>query len=138
MNEMPMGLALLVCDVIIQDKQTNKRTLVGLFDRLYTSSLPCVHPSLAIFVSLTSGHGKYACEIRCHHQQSGEVVFAVKGNVALRNPLQVAELEFNVRSITFRSEGEYWLEFNVDGVPVMMRRIFINLKKETTKKSGKD
>ena len=70
MNEIPMGLALLVCDNIIQDKQTNKRSLIGLFDRLYTKNLPCVHPSLSIFVSLTSGKGNYACEVVCRHQET--------------------------------------------------------------------
>ncbi len=136
LNEMPMGLSLLICDLIIQDKQTNKRTLVGLFDRLFTAKLPCVHPSLSIFVSLTSGHGQYNCEIVCRHQAKEEVAFSVKGKVAFQNPLQVVELVFNVQGITFRHEGEYWLEFNVDGVPVMMRRIFIVLKKKESKESG--
>ena len=137
MHDMPMGLALIVCDMIIQDKQTNKRTLVGLFDRLYTSKLPCVHPSLSIFVSMTSGHGKCNCEIVCRHQNSEDIAFCVKGDVAFQNPLQVVELVFNVQGVTFREEGEYWLEFKVDGVPVMMRRVFIVMKeKEQTKKPG--
>ena len=134
MQDMPMGLALIVCDMIIQDQQTHKRTLVGLFDRFYPAKLPCVHPSLAIFVSMTSGHGKCDCEIVCRHQNSDDVAFSVKGNVAFQNPLQVVELVFNVQGVTFREEGEYWLEFKVDGVPVMMRRVFIVMKKKEPKK----
>ncbi len=137
-HEMPMGLALLVCDTIIQDKQTNKRTLVGLFDRLFTAKLPCVHPNLSIFVSLTSGHGNYDCEVACRHQANEEIVFSVKGKVQFQNPMQVAELVFNVQGVTFRNEGEHWMEFKVDNVPVMMRRIFIMHKKPNEKQSKDD
>ncbi len=130
-KEMPMGLALIICDMIIHDKLTNKRTLVGLFDRLQTNALPCVHPALGIFVSLTSGHGKYDCEILCRHHAANETAFSVKGQVSLQNPMQVAELAFNVHGVSFRHEGEYWTEFRVDGVPVMMRRIFIVVRKKS-------
>jgi hypothetical protein len=136
LNEMPMGLSLLICDLVIQDKQTNKRTLVGLFDRLFTTKLPCMHPSLTLFVSLTSGHGQYKCEIVCRHQKSNEIAFKVKGTVGFQNPLQVVELVFNVQGITFRNEGEYWVEFKVDEVPVMMRRIFIVLKQTKSSQPG--
>lgn len=124
-RESPMGLALLVCDSVIQDKQTNKWTLVGLFDRLFTTKLPCVHPALAIFVSLTSGRGTYPCEIRCRHAGAGEVAFSAKGEVIFRDPLQVVQMVYNLQGIRFQEEGEYWLECVVDEVPVMMRRIFI-------------
>ena len=136
LNEMPMGLSLLICDLVIQDKQTNKRTLVGLFDRLFTVKLPCIHPSLTIFVSLTSGHGKYNCEIVCRHQETDKVAFKVKGTLGFQNPLQVVELVFNVQGITFSNEGEYWVEFRVDEVPVMMRRIFIVLKQKKSSQPG--
>jgi hypothetical protein len=131
-NEIPMGLALLLCDTIIQDKQTNKRSLIGLFDRLYTKKLPCVHPSLAIFVSLTSGRGQYACEIVCRHQETDVNAFSVKGKVAFKDPMQVVDLVFNVQGVCFRNAGEHWLEFRVDEVPVMMRRIFIMKQEQKT------
>ncbi len=131
MNEIPMGLALLVCDTIIQEKQTNKRSLIGLFDRLYTKNLPCVHPSLSIFVSLTSGRGDYACEVVCRHQETDTNALAVKGKVAFKDPMQVVDLVFNVQGVRFSNSGEYWLEFRVDNVPVMMRRIFIMQQEQT-------
>ncbi len=135
-NETPMGLALLVCDMMIQDQHTHKRSLIGLFDRLYTTKLPCVHPTLAIFVSLTSVHGHYECEIACRHQGTNASVFSVKGKVTCHDPLQVVDLVFNVRGACFRNEGEHWLEFKVDEVPVMMRRIVI-VKQEKKAESDK-
>jgi len=131
MNEIPMGLALLVCDTIIQEKQTNKRSLIGLFDRLYTKNLPCVHPSLSIFVSLTSGRGSYDCEVVCRHQETDTNALAVKGKVVFKDPMQVVDLVFNVQGVCFRNSGEYWLEFRIESVPIMMRRIFIMQQEQT-------
>jgi len=128
-NEIPMGLALVVCDTHIQDKHTNKRTLVGLFDRLFAAKFPCVHPKLSIFVSLTSGRGECDCEVMCRHVDGKHVAFSVKGKVRFKDPLQVVEIAFDVQGVRFEEAGEYWLECKVDDIPVMMRRIFI-VKKE--------
>jgi hypothetical protein len=133
-NEIPMGLALVVCDMHIQDKHTNKKTLVGLFDRLFATSLPCVHPSLSVFVSLTSARGQYVCEVVCKHQETGDSAFAVKGQVRFNDPLQVVEIVFNVQGVRFNHEGTYSLQCLLDDYPVMMRRIII-VRKEA--KSGK-
>lgn len=124
-RENPMGLALLICDSVIQDKISNKRTLVGLFDRLFAGKFPCIHPALAVFVSLTSARGQYPCEIRCRHGESGEIAFAAKGQVGFKDPRQVVELVFNFQGVRFTEAGEYWLEFLVDEIPVMMRRLQI-------------
>ena len=120
-----MGLALIICDLVIQDKQTNKRTLVGLFDRLFAARLPCVHPHLSIFVSMTSGRGEYDCEIRCRHAETDQAAFTAKGKVRFKDPMQVVELVFNLQGVRFDHPGEYWLECRVDEVPVMIRRLVI-------------
>ncbi len=124
-KETPIGLALILCDSVIQDKATNKRSLIGLFDRLAASRFPCVHPALSIFVSATSGRGEYDAEVRCRHQESGAVAFSIKGKLRFQDPLQVVEVTFNVQQPRFESEGEYWLEFLLDDIPVMMRRLFL-------------
>lgn len=136
-NEIPMGLALLVCDTHIQDKHTNKRTLVGLFDRLFAAKFPCVHPKLSIFVALTSAHGEYDCEVTCRHAIGQHIAFSVKGRVRFQDPLQVVEIPFDVQGVRFEQAGEYWLECKVDDIPVMMRRIFV-VQKDPKQAKNKD
>lgn len=123
--ETPMGLALVVCDTIIEDKLTGKKTLVGLFDRVQTSRLPCVHPTMTIFVSLTGGRGEYPCEVVCRHTDSETVAFSAKGKVNLRDPRQVVDLVFRLKGVRFPKSDMYWLHFLVDGVPIMMRPLVI-------------
>jgi hypothetical protein len=126
--EAPMGLALVVCDAIIEDKLTGKKTLVGLFDRVYALSFPCVHPAMAVFVSLTSARGRYPCEIVCRHADNATVAFAAKGNVSLEDPSQVVDLVFRLNGVRFPKPGTYWLHFLADEVPIMMRPMFVQAR----------
>ena len=123
-NETPIGLALIVWDQSIQDRGTNKRSLIGMFDRLKAGTFPCIHPGMCIFISLTSGKGEYDSEIVCRHA-NGKRVFAVKGRIRFQDPMQVVEAAFDIKGPRFETPGDYWVELLVDDVPVMMRRLFI-------------
>ena len=123
--ETPMGLSLLICDSVIEDKHTGKKSLVGLFDRIQTQNLPCLHPAMAVFVSITGGRGEYPCDITCRHQDGNTLAFEAKGQVTLRDPRQVVDLVFRLNGVRFPTVGLYWVTFQVDEVPIMMRPLQI-------------
>jgi len=123
--ETPMGLALIVCDTILEDRLTGKKTLVGLFDRVQTAKLPCVHPEMCVFVSLTGGRGEYPCEIVCRHVDGETIAFSAKGKVVMRDPYQVVDLVFRLKGARFPKEDKYWLHFLVEGIPIMMRQMLV-------------
>ena len=133
-GEMPMGLSLLVCDTIIEDRLTTKKSLVGLFDRVQVSNLPCIHPEMCVFIALTGGHGTYPCEVVCKHTDGKTMAFYAKGTVEFKDPCQVVDLVFRMKNVRFQKEGTYWLNFIADGVPVMMRQITIT--KHQSKPNG--
>ena len=66
MNEKPtpIGLAIVVCDQIIEDKLTGKKSLIGIFNQIGTNNFPCRHPQMCVFVSLTEGRGQCAARLR--------------------------------------------------------------------------
>ena len=123
--ETPLGLSLLMCDTIIEDKHTGKKTLVGLFDRVHARRFPCVHPFMCVFVSLTGARGRFPCEAICRHQDSRTVAFSAKGEVTMRDPRQVVDLVFRLSGVTFPKPEMYWLNFVIDDVPIMMRPLFV-------------
>src|SRR4051812_28041201 len=53
----PEVLAMILCDLVITDVETNKKSLIGLFDQVETATLPCVVHELHVYLSLTDGHG---------------------------------------------------------------------------------
>jgi len=81
----PTGLAIVICDQIIEDKLTGKKSLIGIFNQIGTQSFPCRHPQLCVFVSLTEGRGQCAARLRIVHDESEHVVAEVNGNIQFPN-----------------------------------------------------
>jgi hypothetical protein len=133
--ETPMGLAFCVCDSVIEDRTTRKKSLIGLFDRVSSRHFPCVHPELTVYLSLTSGHGTYPCACECRHTDGETIAFRVNGSVTMKDPTQVADLVFRLRGVRFEKPGTYWLQFMVDGDPLLMRRFLVH-EAETRKEEG--
>ena len=131
-----MGLALLVCDTIIEDKLTGKKTLIGLFDRIQSGRFPCVHPAMTVFVSLTGSRGNYPCEVICRHQDNETVSFSAKGQVSLPDPLTVVDLVFRLNGVRFPKPGTYWLHFKVEDVPIMMRQLTVDKREREKRAEG--
>ncbi len=134
-TETPMGLALLLCDSVIEDKYTGKKTLIGLFDRIQTLKLPCIHASMSIFISITGGHGKYPCQIEATHSDGATIAFSATGNVILKDPHQVANLVFRMNNVKFLKAGMYCVRFTVDEMPIMLRQLIV-LQQEQQKHPG--
>ena len=123
--EAPLGLALVVCDTLIEDKRSGKKSLIGLFDQIFTSSFPCVHQGMDVYISVTGGRGEAACELVCRHGESQTVAFSAKGKIKFPSPNHVVELVFQLRGVRFAEPGVYWLHFLADEAPVMGRPLFV-------------
>jgi len=136
--ETPMGLALVMCDSVIEDKLTGKKSLIGICDRIAARRFPCTHPELCVFVTLTSGRGEYPCEIVCRQTDTEKPAFAAKGKIRLREPSQVVDLVFRLRGIQFSKPGTFWLHFLADGVPIMMRPLFVQEIKPKQQRPAED
>ncbi len=100
--------AFLVCDHVIQDAQTGKKSLIGVFHELRAERYPAVHPQLWIYANLTDGHGRYALEIRLVDVQEGSVLSRGEPPpLEIAGPLQVAELSAQLRNVGLPRPGLY-------------------------------
>jgi hypothetical protein len=63
MATVPSALAILICDQIITEAQTQKKTLVGVFDKIWGPQLP-VAQRLGFFARITDAEGDYKFTIR--------------------------------------------------------------------------
>lgn len=127
-SELPIGLALLVCDTVIEDRRSMKKSLIGLFSQINVPKLPYSHPGMYLFVALTGGSGDYPCELLCEHVESSEKVFALRCKVSFKTPYDVAELVFALRALRFTQPGRYWIKVMIDSMPLMMRPLVVNCR----------
>ena len=104
----PVVKAFLVCDQIIHDAATNKKSLIGVFHDLASTRFPAVHPSLWIYANLTDAHGRYAFQIRLVDVSRNSVLG--KGEppaIDIPGPLQTTELAAQLRNVTLPGPGTF-------------------------------
>ena len=121
----PAGLALIVCDDIIEDKFTGKKTLVGIFSQISAPQFPARHPKLAIFISFHDAKGDYNSALRIISEKSGAVVVETQGELHVKSPLDVLDIHFNFMNIEFPEPGFYNIEFLCSDELVMQRRFAV-------------
>ena len=104
----PVVKAFLVCDCVIHDAQTGKKSLVGVFHELRSDRFPAVHPVLWIYANITNARGKYKFEIRLVDIEEGKMLG--KGRppeISIPGPLQTTELSAQLRNVTLPRPGTY-------------------------------
>jgi hypothetical protein len=121
----PTGMAIVICDQIIEDKLTGKKSLIGIFNQIATQNFPCRHPQVCVFVSLTEGRGQCAARLRIVHDESDHVVGEVNGNIQFPDVHTVVELNFNLVGLVFPNPGMYSIEFYCDDALVLERRFHV-------------
>jgi len=121
----PTGLAIVVCDQIIEDKLTNKKSLIGIFNQIGAGSFPCRHPHMAVFVSLTEGRGGCAARLRIAQEDAGTVVAELNGQIQFPDIHAVVELNFDLVGLTFPQPGLYSIEFYCDDALILERRFHV-------------
>lgn len=122
----PSGLAIVVCDQIIEDKLTHKKSLIGIFNNINATSFPCRHPQLSVFVSLTEGRGQSNARLRIINEETNDTVTDVNGAIQFPDIHAVVELVFNLVGLVFPSPGLYSIEFYCDDTLVLERRFHVS------------
>ena len=82
----PEVLAMILCDQVITDVESNKKSLIGLFDQVETVALPCVIHELHVYLSLTDGHGTLPVALACVTVDEGEQLFRGEAEVEFEDP----------------------------------------------------
>ena len=108
----PSKEAMLICDSIITEANTNKKSLIVIFEEITTFKIPFRHDSLSVYVKFTGALGEYVFQLELVDLKSNEMVGRGQiGPVTLSNKLHSYELVFNLRGLMFKHAGKY--EFRI-------------------------
>jgi hypothetical protein len=121
---LPVCKAFLVCDQVIQDAQTNKKSLIGVFHELRALRFPAVHPALWVYANLTDARGRYEFEIRLLDVARSTILGkGAPPPIDIAGPLQTTELSAQLRNVTLPSEGTYEFQLVANGELVATKAI---------------
>ncbi|MEJ2695860.1 MAG: hypothetical protein P8013_04355 [Candidatus Sulfobium sp.] len=103
----------IICDDVRQE-MGGKISLMGLFENIYATKFPAIHPRLAVVTEWTEGKGEFQVRMK---------LIAPDRNTVLRETLSKMKLnDVNFRhrdvslhlNIEFKEPGTYWIENRVD------------------------
>jgi len=109
----PVLNAMLICDKIITEAGTNKKSLIGIFENISAYKFPCRHHFLSVYIKLTDAMGEYKFKLELADLVDNSVVgkAEIPSSVNVSSPLAIHDLVFNLASLKFEHPGKY--EFRI-------------------------
>lgn len=126
----PKALAMVICDQVIEDKGSGKKTLIGLFNNIQTGLLPCTHPHMNVYVALTDGHGEYQIALRCLNLDDETQIMEMKGPIRFDNPRQIMEFNFEIGGLKLPAFGNYRFDLMCNEELVISRKFGLTQAKK--------
>jgi hypothetical protein len=104
----PEVKAFLLCDYVLHETGTNKKSLIGIFEQVNSPRFPFRHGKMSVYANLADAHGSYELTLRLVRLRDGKILLEAKGmRVTVGDPLQVSELGVNLEGIVFEEPGKY-------------------------------
>lgn len=109
----PKANAMLLCDSVITEVGTNKKSLIGVFENINVMKFPAFHHFLAVYIKLTEAKGTYRFRLELVNLKNNTILGKgeIPQDIAIDNPLGTHELVFNLGGLKFDAPGEY--EFRI-------------------------
>lgn len=114
-------LAMIICDEVVEDKRTDKKSLIGLFNQILTNKVPAVHKKMHVYFSLTNGRGNYRTILQYSYLPEMKVLGQIHGEVSFHDPNAILECDFELVDVLFPKEGKYNFQILVNDRPIIER-----------------
>lgn len=121
----PTLVSIVLCDQVIDDKITNKKSAIGLFNMVLVQSLPTAIQQVAVLATLTEITTRVRIELRLVRDADNSVLFSTTGPVPMEqlNPLAMVDLVFAMHGLRIDAPGQYAFEL-LSGSELLGRRRF--------------
>lgn len=113
----PVKEAMLLCDSVITEIGTNKKSLIGIFENISAIKFPCLHFRVGVYIKFTNAQGKYNFKLELLDLEKNQIIG--QGDVSelnITDRLGSYELVFNLEGLAFSHPGKYDFRVSFDGV----------------------
>lgn len=112
----PSVQAFLVCDCVIEDSLTKKKSLIGLFTHLQSVTFPFQHHQLGLYFCITDAEGTYRVEIDLMFVNTDQLVCrASLPDIVIGDRLQISDFGINIPALLFPAPGRYEFRLRMNG-----------------------
>jgi hypothetical protein len=121
----PVLIAVLVCDTTAEDPTTKKKSLIGIFDRLWAVRFPTQRP-VSVYVRLTDAEGFYQFKVKFVQTDTGVTLAEATGEANFEERLTGSDLVLAFPPLPMPAPGRY--EFQVWFNDVFLGSTFLDAK----------
>lgn len=121
----PSVVAMLVCDQVIAEQGTGKKSLIGVFENIHAPGFPVLQGRMAVYARLVDAEGKYRFLIRLVKLDGEKIVAELQFETEIADRLSAAELPINIANIVLPEAGKY--EFQLYANDVFLHRVTMNV-----------
>ena len=130
----PSVVAMLLCDQIINEAGTNKKSLIGVFDNFASMAFPVLFQRLAVYVKLADAEGDYQFKLRLVNLKDESLIAEIGIQAKIADRTQHSELALNFGNIPIPEEGKY--EFQLYAGDEYLHRITMQAVKAQLPQGG--
>ena len=122
----PDCISINLCDYVVEDKRTNNKSLIGLFNQIYAPTFPCIHPNMFVVAALTDirGEQKIRLEITRDTSEGEKTLVGIGGMIRTESPLDVTDLVFHLQGFPLEAEGRYNVYVKMEDGAILGQRHF--------------
>ena len=131
----PTLVSLLLCDQIIDDRLTNKKSAIGLFNVIIVANAPSRVQNMTVMATLTEIARPSQVELRLVRDADNAILLSTQGTVDAPDPLSTVELVFALQGIVLPSTGQYAFEV-LSGAELLGRRRFAVIQGQRPEGTG--
>src|SRR5215470_5267764 len=102
----PSLLAMLVCDQVIIDEQSKKKSLIGVFDNINAVVFPAAI-NCAVYAKLADAEGQYKFKVRVVNLKDEGLLGEMEVPAVVRTQTAPAELAIHLLGLPFPAPGKY-------------------------------
>ncbi len=126
----PVAIALMFCDNLIEEKNTNKKTLIGVFSAIFGERFPLQFRPFWIYASFTNVIGEHSFTLNIVSDETKAVLVSVNGHLDSKDLGAVIELTIPIKGIVLPKPGKYGITLHVDGSDLLSRVISVKQVKK--------
>ncbi|CAN5483957.1 hypothetical protein BH11ARM1_BH11ARM1_15720 [soil metagenome] len=108
-GDSPVCVAVVICNEVIEDKRTNNKSLIGIFNAVSAPQLPVTHPKMNVMASITNVTGELAVTLIVR-APSGREIMKVDGSIPSSDPLAVIDVLFELLGVPIEELGTYMVD----------------------------
>jgi len=113
-NILPLPVSLLLCDQVISDATSGKKTLVGIFHQVKVVRFPTEYKPVSLYAQLYDGEGEYDIRIDYVNVEDQAKLAEVVGTFSVRERHKPIELAIALPPIPILKPGEYEFRLWID------------------------